>query len=292
MARPFNCRGCLNSITVAAAAVLTAGVASTGAQFTSGVDAVEVYASVLDRAGQPVSGLTRADYTVLEDGQPQPLTTFAEADFPLSVAVAVDRSFSMRGTELAGARAAARTFVSSLRPEDEVMVVAVGSEVETVAPLSTNREAAERAIDGLQPWGTTGLYDAVIASLDAVQHAKGRRALVLLSDGSDRYGTATPDDALARARRADVMIYPFALGADRPPVFAELAVLTGGQSFHLRDFGKLTDAVRQIANELRHQYLLAYAPPRAADAPKTWHSITVRVNRPDVTVRARDGYLR
>jgi Ca-activated chloride channel family protein len=292
MTRPFGCRGRLNSITFAALALAaSAGLTGRAAQFTSGVNLVEVYAAVVDRAGQPVTGLPREAFTVFEDGQPQALTTFTEGDFPLSVAIAIDRSFSMRGTELAGARAGALTFLSALRPEDEAAVLAIGSEIETLAPLSTDRQAQRRAIESLQPWGTTGLYDAILRSLAIIQPAHGRRALLLLSDGSDRYSAASADEALERARQSDVMIYPFALGRARPPVFAELAVLTGGRSFFPRDIKQITDGTQAVAGELRHQYLLGYTPSRPpASGEARWRAITVRVNRPGVTVRARDGY--
>jgi len=256
------------------------------------VNLVEVYAAAVDHEGRPVTGLNRDDFTVLEDGRPQTLSAFAEGDFPLSVAMAVDRSFSMAGRELTNAREAARTFLSSLRPDDQSMIVAVGSEIETVAPLSTDRPAQQRAVASLEPWGTTGLHDAIIASIDAIQSAKGRRALVLLSDGTDRYSKLSASDAIARARNADVMIYPIALGRTRPALFAELAALTGGRSFQPRDAKQLSDTMQAIANELRHQYLLGYTPSRPiVSGEEQWRSITVRVRRPDVTVRARDGYL-
>jgi Ca-activated chloride channel homolog len=270
----------------------TASPAARSEQFSSGVNLVEVYTAVVDHEGRPVTGLTRDDFTVLEDGRPQSLSAFTEGEFPLSVAVAVDRSFSMAGRELNTARDAARTFLSALRPDDQAMIVAVGSEIETVASLSSDRQAQQRAIANLQPWGTTGLHDAIIASIDAIQSAKGRRALVLLSDGTDRYSTASASDALSRARRADVMMYPIALGRTRPALFAELATLTGGRSFQPRDAKQITDTMQKIANELRHQYLLGYTPSRPiVPGEEQWRAITVRVGRSDVTVRARDGYL-
>jgi Ca-activated chloride channel homolog len=261
-------------------------------QFTSGVNVVEVYAAVTDHNGQPVAGLTRGDFSVLEDGKPQEVTTFTEGDFPLSVAVAIDRSFSMAGAELNEARSAAFAFLQALRPEDQAMIIAIGSEVETLAPLSTDRRAQLDAIGGLKPWGTTGLHDAVILAIDTIQSAKGRRALLLLSDGTDRYSKASAAEALERARRSDVMVYPIALGKTRPSLFAELASLTGGRSSQPREPGRLPEIVRGIANELRHQYLLGYTPSRPIVAgEEQWRSITVRVARPEVTVRARDGYL-
>src|SRR5436190_1147233 len=235
MALPFKYEERRNSIILLLVAVLAATGLS--AQFSSGVNLVEVYAAVTDRAGNPVTGLNRDDFTVLEDGRPQALTAFAEADFPLSVAVAVDRSFSMapppRGgrPQFMSAPGAATTFLGELRPQDQSMIVGIGSEAEVLAPLSADRPSQLRVLSGLKPWGTTGLHDAIIQSIDAIQAAKGRRALVLLSDGTDRYSTATAAAALDRARRSDVMIYPIALGRARPPLFAELASLTGGRSF-------------------------------------------------------------
>jgi Ca-activated chloride channel family protein len=262
------------------------------AQFSSGVNLVEVYAAVTDRAGNPVTGLARGDFTVLEDGQAQAPSAFAEGDFPLSVAIAVDRSFSMGARQLPTAVSAARTLLGELRVQDQSMLVGIGSEIEVVAPLSTDRPAQLRALSALTPWGTTGLHDAIIQSIDAIQAAKGRRALVLLSDGRDRYSTATAAEALDRARRSDVMVYPIALGVTRPALFAQLASLTGGRSFQPKTPAELNIIMRTIANELRHQYLLGYTPSRAiVPGEEQWRTITVRVNRPDVTVRARDGYL-
>src|SRR4051812_29589971 len=281
--------------TIALAAVLAAAILGSpplSAQFSSGVNVVEVYAAATDADGNPVTGLRQQDFTVLEDGRPQTISAFAEGDFPLSVAVGLDRSFSMGTKQLPTAISATRTFLGELRPQDQSMIVAIGSEIEVVSPLSADRAAQQRALGELKPWGTTGLHDAIIASIDAIQAAKGRRALILLSDGNDRYSQASAADALDRARRSDVMVYPVAFGRNRPSLFAELASLTGGRSFQPRDAADLNVTVKTIANELRHQYLLGYTPARpiVAGEPQ-WRSITVRANRADVRVRARDGYV-
>lgn len=278
-------------LAMSCAVALTIGAAA-AAQFTSGVNLVEVYASVADGRGDPVTGLTQADFELRENGELQTISNFAAGEFPLSVAVALDRSFSMSGTRLALAKAAARAFLDELRPKDEAMVVAVGSEVEVVSPLSTNRRAQYDALMRLDAFGTTGLHDAIIQAIDNVQPAKGRRALVLLSDGDDRYSRATASDALDRARRSDVMVFGVAVGATRPPLFAEVATLTGGRSYHVRDAESLTATLRAIARELRQQYLLGYTPSRPlVPGSDEWRSISVSVKRPGVQVRARDGYV-
>jgi len=285
------CSGSLDCITILLALVVL-GTASGRAQFTSGVNLVEVYASVTDAQGDAVTGLKQSDFELRENGEPQTITNFAAGEFPLSVAIGIDRSFSMTGTRLSLAKSAAQAFLDELRPQDQAMVLAVGSEVEVVAPLSTNRSAQQVAINKLDAFGTTGLHDAIITAIDAVQPAKGRRALILLSDGNDRYSQASASDALERARRSDVMIYPVGLGQTRAPLFAELATVTGGRSFLARDGAALSDTLRSIARELKLQYLLGYTPSRpTVSGSNEWRSITVTVKKPDVRVRARDGYL-
>ena len=155
------------------------------------------------------------------------------------------------------------------------------------APVIDHR-AALAALDRLDAWGTTPLYDATRAALDAIQPAKGRRALVLLSDGTDRYSETNAADLVEDARKRDVMVYPIAIGSSRPPVFAELAASTGGRSFFAKDPRDLPAILTTIARELRSQYLLGYVPSRTGE--RGWRAIDVRVDRPGVRVRARDGY--
>jgi VWFA-related protein len=181
--------------------------------------------------------------------------------------------------------------VASLKPADRVMLISISGEVEILAPLSTDRQPLLAALDGLDPWSTTSLNDAVIRSLDLLEGESGRRAIVVLSDGVDRYSDATDADVLARARRSDVLVYPIAIGRDLPRFFPELSSLTGGRSFHLREPRKLQSTLETIAEDLGAQYLLGYAPAaHPAPGDTDWRSITVTVDRPDVTVRARSGY--
>jgi Ca-activated chloride channel homolog len=274
-------------------ASLTFAAAAPYAQFTSAVNLVEVYATVTDSQGRPITGLTAADFAIGEDGAPQRISAFAAGEFPLSVAIGLDRSFSMAadGSRLSVAKSAARSLVGALREHDQVMIVAIGGETAIVAPLSPDRGAALSAIERLDAWGTTPLYDATVAALDAIQPARGRRALVLLSDGTDRYSGTTAAGLLAAARNHDVLVYPVAIGAARPPVFAELASATGGRSFFVRDPAALIQTMTAIARELRVQYLLGYVPTRDRAGARSWHAIEVTVARQGLHVRARNGYF-
>jgi Ca-activated chloride channel family protein len=239
-----------------------------------------------------VRDLTAADVRIREDGSPQTISAFTAGEFPLAVAVGLDRSFSMgagRTSRLDTAKSAARAFIEALKPADQVMVIAIGSETTVVAPLSTKHEAALAAIDRLDAWGTTPLYDAMAGALDAIQSAKGRRALAYFVlheriDVRSALGLALCVAGLS------VLVYPVAIGSQRPAVFAELATASGGRSFFQTDSRELSATLTSIANELRSQYLLGYTPARPVAAEPSWHSIEVVVNRPGVRVRARDGY--
>jgi Ca-activated chloride channel family protein len=260
-------------------------------QFAAGVNLVEVYASVTDSRGEPVAELSATDFVVEEDGVPQNVTTVAGGEFPLAVALGVDRSFSVSRDRLRDVVNAARGFVAALRPADLVMVVAIGSETEVVAPMSSDRCATLVALDRLEPWGTTPLFDATRAAIDAVEPFSGRRALILMSDGTDRYSDTTASEIVDYARHRNVMIYPIAIGGTRPPVFAELATVSGGRSFQSTTAAALSTTLSSIARELRFQYLLGYVPAKSAAEHGEWHSISVRVNRPNARVRAREGYF-
>ncbi len=254
---------------------------------------VEVYASVTDAAGEPITGLTRADFAVIEDGEPQDVTTFAAGEFPLAVAVGVDRSFSMAGEKLAIAKKATQSFLRLLRPADRSMVVAISNQADVIAPLSTERDVQLEAVAKLDAWSTTSLHDAIIAALDRLAPESGRQALVVFSDGADRYSEHSAAQVVDRARRSTALVYPIAFGRTRPPLLAELAVVTGGRSFLLKDARELEKTLGTIARELRHQYLLGYTPARPiVPGEPEWRTIRVSVkgNRPGIRVRARDGY--
>src|SRR5262245_2320461 len=164
------------------------------AQFSSGVQLIEVYATVTDAKGELLTGLRQSDFQVFENDQPQEISAFAAGEFPLTVALGVDRSFSMAGEPLRLAKLASKTFLRQLRPGDRSMVVAIGNDAEVIAPLSNDHEGQALSIGGLDAWSTTALNDAVIAALDRLEPEKGRQALVVFSDGVDRYSRATASD--------------------------------------------------------------------------------------------------
>jgi Ca-activated chloride channel family protein len=199
----------------------------------------------------------------------------------------------MAGTPLALAKQASRSFLNQLKTGDRSMVFAISSTSDVIAPLSTDRATQSRAIAALDPWSTTALRDAIVAALDRLEPEPGRQALVLFSDGNDRYSQATEAQVLERARRSNALIYPITFGKQQPRLLAELAALTGGRSFLLKDATELERTLSVIARELRYQYLLGYAPSRPIEAGvHDWRSIRVTQKPPraGLRIRARDGY--
>ena len=290
----------MRRLMVAAAAALAGGIPIAAAQregplaqFSSQVQLVEVYATVTDDKGELVTGLRQNDFEVYENDRLQQISAFAAGEFPLTVALGVDRSWSMAGKPLELAKQASRTFLNQLKTGDRAMVVAISSTADVIAPLSMDRATQARAIAALDPWSTTALRDAIIASLDRLEAEPGRQALVLFSDGDDRYSRATEAEVIARARRGNALVYPITIGKQRQPLLAELAVITGGRSFLLKDATELEKTLSTIARELRYQYLLGYAPSEPIhEGVHEWRPIRVTLtgNHPGLRVRARDGY--
>jgi Ca-activated chloride channel family protein len=270
---------------VAAAAVLAALAAAAGpagGQFGATTELVEVYATVLDARGAPVQGLAADDFEVLEDGAAQPIAQFTAGEFPLSVAVVIDRSFSMSGERIGAARAGARRLIDQLRARDRVLVLGIGGKADVLAGFEASRAAARRAAETAQVWGTSPIGDVVAHGIDAVKGEPGRRAVVIWSDGVEREAT------IGRERQSGVLVYSVAMGAKPSPLLTSLASLSGGRLIEARNRRAAEDAAATVAGELRHQYLLGYTPP---PGPAGWRDITVRVKKANLTVRARQGYV-
>jgi VWFA-related protein len=239
-----------------------------------------------------------SDFEVLEDGVRQTVSVFAAGEFPLTVALGVDRSLSMRGEPLRLAIRASQAFLRALRPPDRSMVWAIADGADVIAPLDEPRESQIAAVAALFPWSTTALHDGVVAALDRLDPEPGRQAVVLFTDGADRYSTATAGAVLDRARRSRALVYSVAVGKTRPPLLTDLALVSGGRSIEVRRMEGLEGALTAVASELRRQYLLGYVPDRRpGDTAERWRSISVRLTgsaraagKDGLQVRTRTGY--
>ncbi|HEV8631097.1 MAG TPA: VWA domain-containing protein, partial [Thermoanaerobaculia bacterium] len=259
------------------------------------VSLVELYTTVTDASGELVRGLSAADFAVREDGRQQELSR-AELveDLPLVVGVTLDVSGSMQQA-LGEAQRAAATFLQRLvRPRDRCFAVAFSDKPSLVMPRTPDAAAAAQALEGLRADGFTALNDALVFSLYYFQGTRGRRALVVLSDGADTNSRLGFAEALAYARDSGAIIYTVGLQTESLDVvarrrLAELATVTGGRAFVISKADELADVYERIEAELRSQYLLAYAPDRPA-SEKGFRRVEVKVARRGTTARTIPGY--
>jgi Ca-activated chloride channel homolog len=258
------------------------------------VEVVSVPVIVHDKAGRFVAGLKKEDIQILEDGVPQEITYLAsstgEDRIPLSIALTLDTSGSMQGS-IKFLKESATYFTGKLELTDQALVVQFNESVKSSSEFTDDTDRMDAFINGLQVWGGTALYDAVMYSLDRLRDRPGRKALILLSDGDDTSSVAGKAQVTALAKSLEVSIYAVGIqGFDTPRGFLKnLAEDTGGAYYFPNKTSELIKVFEAIAKDLKNNYLIAYSPKRAAD--NTYRKIEVRVNRPEVTVRVRPGYM-
>ena len=280
------------------ATVRTAGApraASAAAGFTvaADVNVVQVIAIVTDGKGRFVSGLGESDFHVFEDDAPQPVSHLIGEGTPREVVVAVDMSSSMTDA-MPQVRKAVRAFLGALRPDDQLTLLAFNDNVFTLARRETDAGARLRAVDRLAPWGGTALYDVLMRAMDLLGHRKGRRVLVVFTDGEDQSSRSSFADVERRAEVNDAPIYMIGQGrattdAKLRDVIEKLARMSGGRAFHTDRLDELEPAFAQIVDELDNQYLLGYEPSNPA-RDGSWRRIRLEVAGPGRKVRARQGY--
>jgi VWFA-related protein len=257
------------------------------------VDVVQVTAVVTDGDGRFVRGLTQNDFKVFEDNRPQPITSFAAENIPLEIVVALDVSSSMREF-LPRVKTAAKRFLAGLEQRDQVTLLSFNDNIFTLARRATNQSARERAIDRMDSWGGTALYDVIIKGIDMLGRQAGRRSLVLFSDGDDQSSHAPLASAIARTEGSDATIYAIGQGRavrsrDLQKLMNQIARVSGGQAFFTEDAEQLDGIFGEILEDLRNQYVLSYPTPTSQRDGK-WHAIRVEVGGGRYHVRAREGY--
>jgi Ca-activated chloride channel homolog len=257
------------------------------------VDVVQVTATVTDSANKFVHGLPRETFRVKEDNVAQRLTAFVGENIPLELVVAVDVSDSMTNA-MPTLIAAVKTFLSALRPTDQVTLIAFNDNIFTLARRSTDPAARLKAVDRLKPWGGTALYDAILTALNTVGKQPGRRALVVFTDGEDQNSVATMKRVETRMETSDATIYTIGLGRsvkDRSlaDILRHLADISGGRPFLVDSASELDRVFADIVEELSNQYLLSYASSNDK-RDGTWRKITVELTDKRYHVRHRQGY--
>jgi len=329
------------------------------APITLDVNAVNLLATVRDKKGNIVRDLTKDDFALEQDGKPQTITYFAkESDLPLTLGLLVDTSMSQRRV-LDQERAASRTFLDQVLrvDKDKAFVIQFDREVTLLQDLTSSRQKLQAAIDQIDTpqfsqgssggssggsggssggsgggrgshgygGGGTLLYDAVfLASDELMKKQRGRKAVILLTDGVDHGSKETLAEAIATAQRADTLVYCILFadkeaygngggfggprmgggmggrhgGYPRPTeeshpdgkkVLKQMSEATGGRFFEVTKKEPIDKIYDAIDEELRYQYSLGYTPVKA-DTPVGYHKLHLTVKQKDVVVQTRDGF--
>ena len=206
--------------TLLAAAVMLAGIfslagtAQEGPSFRSGVELINVTATVTDGDGRFVSGLRRDDFIVYEDGEAQEIAHFSNERVPVSLGIALDASGSMTADKMSSARAAIDRFIYDLLgPDDELFFLQFASRPDVIQEWTRDRRAISRAVGRVSPAGGTALYDAIADALPLAsigEHPK--KSLLVISDGNDTSSRTSPGELRKMIRESEVLVY--ALGVD------------------------------------------------------------------------------
>ena len=278
--------------------------------FRSEASMVALNVTVLD-GHKLVSGLSRDDFEIYEDGVQQRVNFFESRSVPMDIILLLDTSSSM-GDKMEIVHRAARGFMKMLRPEDRGAVVSFANSVSIVQPLSSDVKAIEAAIEGTTAHGSTSLHNAIYVALKefgrAAQSAGDvrRQAIAVLSDGEDTASLISFDDVMALARKSGVNIYTIGLQSQSAQSRAKseigkflseadyslksLAQETGAQWFFPKNVNELKGVYDNIAGELSAQYSIGYSPSNTRPDGR-FRRIMIRVaTNPAFRPRARAGY--
>jgi Ca-activated chloride channel homolog len=277
------------------------------ATFKVNVKLVNVFATVTNSAGAPVSSLKQEDFQIFEDGKAQQIAVFhRESELPLSIVVAIDTSLSTHGDQKLELESARRFAHAILRPIDGLSLFQFSEIVDQLTPFTSDLRTIDRAINRVHSGAATALYDTLYLGSDALLARRGRKVMVVITDGGDTVSKTNYHEAMRAAQEAEVILYsiiivPIENSAGRDTggehALIQLSRDTGGKYFYASGLAQLDAAFQQISDELRTQYLIAYYPnTRLADSD--YRRIEIKVdpstkdysNPSDLTVRHRAGY--
>jgi Ca-activated chloride channel family protein len=267
------------------------------------VKLVNVFVTVTDENGAPVGNLSKDNFEIFEDGNPQKISVFAkESELPLSIVLSIDTSLSTRKDlrlELASARRFASTII---RPIDALSLYDFSEVVTQDVPFTSDLRVIDRGIDRVHTGSATALYDAVFLGAQALENRQGRKVFLVITDGGDTVSDVSYHQALREAQEAEAIVYsiidvPVESSAGRDTggehALIQLSQDTGGKYYYASSIAQLDAAFRAISDELRTQYLLAYYPTRRL-ANSDFRTIDVKLTgvpqAANYKARHRTGY--
>ena len=295
----------------AAALAVTLAVATAVAQqpdqpaFRTGVDLVALNVTVTDGDNRYLTDIEQASFQLYEDGALQDITFFTRIQLPIALALLMDTSASMT-EKMSTAQQAAVGFAERLRDEDQASVIDFDSRVDILQGFTNSIDELKAAIRRTSAGGSTSLYNAIYISLKELGKVGAttvgeirRQAIVMLSDGEDTSSLVEFDEVLELAKRSATVIYSIGLRSrdirtrhgfrEADFVLRQLAQETGGRAFFPEHADDLPEIYQRISDELSSQYTLGYISKNPLQDGR-WRRIVVRVDRPNVAARTKQGY--
>lgn len=273
--------------------------------FRAGINRVSLHVVVKDHRGRTIKNLIDTDFQIFDQGRAVRIDDFYAGEDPISLALLIDTSGSMRlGARLASARQAVDTLLAQLQPDDQAALFTFDLALREVVAFSNDLSNLRRGLDRVDPFGSTSLHDAVAAVAErSAARPSSRRGVVAITDGLDNSSQLSATAASGVASANDVPVYVLTVASAAGPIDAreialepiagggvarldELTARTGGASFAAETPAEALVSVRQILTDLRTGYVLAFTP----DTAPGWHQLTVRVTRKDARVRTRSGF--
>jgi Ca-activated chloride channel family protein len=276
--------------------------------FRSGVELVSLNVTVSDASSRYVTDLQQDEFQVYEDGVKQDVTFFNRTNLPIALSLLMDTSASMEA-RLPTAQEAAIGFSRRLRSQDLAEVIDFDSRVTVLQPFTNSAAQLEQAIRRTSASGSTSLYNAVYIALRDLKKVIvknvdeiRRQSIIVLSDGEDTSSLLPFEEVLDLAKRSETVIYTIGLrdnseGAGKSRGFKEaefvlrqLAQQTGGRPFFPSQVSELSSTYGQISDELSSQYTVGYTSKNGKH-DGAWRRVVVRVARPSLTARTKQGYF-
>lgn len=272
--------------------------------FKVDVKLVNVFVTALDANGAPVANLTKDDFQLFEDGQPENIAVFErESGLPLSIVLAIDTSLSTKKDLKLEVDSARRFAHSILRPVDALALYQFSENVDELVPFTANLERIDRGIERVRVGSATALYDALYLGAEALEPRRGRKVIVVITDGGDTVSKTGYAGAVRAAQQSEAIVYsiivvPIEASAGRDTggehALIQLSRDTGGKHFYATSLAQLNRAFQRISDELRTQYLLGYYPSRrVADSDFRRIEVRLRGDTDDSSpyqLRYRTGY--
>jgi len=243
---------------------------------------IAFYVSASDEQNNPVLGLLPGHFDVKEDADKvtvKELIPSGTLNDPLYIVAAFDRSGSMKGQPIDDAKNAVNTFIQEMRPTDQVGLVAFDSKVDVLSPLVADKAGLSKTIDNISVGKDTALNDGIMKSIDTLSPIKGRRAVIILTDGKENKSKIPQKDLINEISKSGIMFFLIGMGEEiDKEKLIYLADAAQGQLFFARESNELPALYQMIAKQMVNQYRLVIESPKSLDSK--WHTLTFSVRYP------------